>query len=127
MSGSIRRVRPGERSTPEGPGTPGVHRETAFAGDDHWVGYATTDPGVMSGWHHHGEHQTYLYVLTGQIALEHGSRGGERVVASAGDFVVIPKGTVHREGTPPGDPAAVVVVRTGTGPPVVPVEGPDPA
>jgi uncharacterized RmlC-like cupin family protein len=124
---SIRRVRPGDRTIPDGPATPGVHREIAFEGSDHWVGHATTVPGVMSGWHHHGDHDTFLYVVHGAIALEHGPDGSAQTLVSAGDFALVPRGVVHREGTPPGEPAEIVVVRIGSGPPVVAMEGPEPA
>lgn len=124
MSDTVRLVKPGDRMEPPGASTPGVHRQQAFTDDSRWVGYATTEPGVKSGWHHHGEHDTFLYVVRGSIELEYGPGGEARAAAEAGDFVHVPAGVVHREGTPPGDPGEIVVVRVGRGPAVVPVEGP---
>jgi uncharacterized RmlC-like cupin family protein len=38
--------------------TAGVLREQAFSTEDVWVGLVTTEPGEMSAWHHHGDHDT---------------------------------------------------------------------
>jgi uncharacterized RmlC-like cupin family protein len=123
--GEIRLVKPGDRTVPPGASTLGVNRELAFADDNRWVGYANTVPGVKSGWHHHGDHDTFIYVLRGSMELEYGPGGTTRVLAEAGDFVHVPAGTIHREGTPPGEPAEAVVVRVGRGPAVVAVTGPE--
>jgi len=123
--GDIRIVKPSDLAEPPGASTPGVNRQVAFADGGRWVGYATTNPGVKSGWHHHGEHDTFIYMLRGAIELDFGPGGVSQVTAEAGDFIHVPLGTVHREGTPPGEPAAMVVVRVGRGPAVVPVEGPE--
>lgn len=104
--------------------TGGIRRFEAFADDERWVGYATTTPDAWSGWHHHGRHDTFFYLIKGTIELEYGEGGRERVAAESGDFVHVPAGLVHREGTPPGDPAEAVVVRVGQGPTVVNVDGP---
>ncbi len=54
--------------------------------------------------------------------------GGRDVVdAQVGDFVFVPPHTVHREGNPTSGESALVVVRAGSGEPVVNVDGPDPA
>ncbi len=45
--------------------TAGVLREQAFFTDDVWIGIVTTEPGAMSAWHHHGDHDTYAYVVSG--------------------------------------------------------------
>lgn len=47
--------------------TPGIRRRQAFAGDNRRVGHVETQPGEWSGWHHHGETDTYLYVLAGGL------------------------------------------------------------
>lgn len=106
------------------PPTPGMIRELAFGGDDRWVGYVRTEPGVRSGWHHHGETDTYFYVLRGRIEFEFGPDGARRVSVGPGDFAHMPPGLVHREGTTPDEPAELVLVRIGSGAPVVNVEGP---
>ncbi len=119
-------VRPHERHAAEGPSTPGMVREVAFAGDDRWVGHVHTEPGVWSGWHHHGETDTYFYVLQGAIELEFGPGGLERLAVGVGDFAHVPPGVIHREGTTPQEPGELILVRTGPGQPVVNVEGPEP-
>ena len=118
-------IGPGERTTAAGPATPGMIREAAFIADDRWVGVVRTEPGVRSGWHHHGETDSYFYVLSGAMELEFGPAGGEVLRVEAGDYVHVPRGLVHREGTPPDQPAEVALVRIGQGAPVVNVEGPE--
>jgi uncharacterized RmlC-like cupin family protein len=121
-----RAVGPDQRTVAAGPATPGMIREVAFTGDDRWVGIVHTEPGVWSGWHHHGEMDTYFYVLRGAIELEFGPAGRERLRVGAGDFTHVPRGVIQREGTAPDEPAEAVLVRIGSGAPVVNVEGPDP-
>jgi uncharacterized RmlC-like cupin family protein len=121
---SVRRVQPAER-TPGQP-TPGMHREQAVATEGMWAGHVTTDAGSISGWHHHGEHETSIYVVSGRLRMEFGPRGTETVDAVAGDFVYVPPKAIHREGNPSDETSGLVVVRSGTGEAVVNVEGPAP-
>jgi uncharacterized RmlC-like cupin family protein len=110
-----------------GDATPGMVREQAIAVEGLWSGLVTTEQGMTSGWHHHGEHDTSIYVAAGRLRMEFGAGGGDVVEAAAGDFVFVPKGAVHREGNPGDGPSALVVVRAGSGPTVVNVDGPAPA
>jgi len=89
-----------------------------------WAGTVLTDPAAFSGWHHHGEYDTYVYVISGRVSVESGPQGRDRVDAGADDFLYIPRGTVHREGNPDELPAHAVVVRVGSGQQVFNVEGP---
>jgi mannose-6-phosphate isomerase-like protein (cupin superfamily) len=98
--------------------TPGIRRRQAFAGDDRWVGHVETQPGEWSGWHHHGETDTYMYVLAGGLEFEFGP-ARERVLVGRGDFALMPAGVIHRERTAPGGPGEIVLVRIGPGPAVV--------
>src|SRR5205085_3860059 len=50
--------------------TPGMRREMAFEVPGLWAGLVHTEPGASSGWHHHGDHETSLYVVRGQLRLE---------------------------------------------------------
>jgi uncharacterized RmlC-like cupin family protein len=100
-------------------------REQAFAGEDRWVGLVRTEPGVRSGWHHHGDTDTYIYVVKGSIVVEFGPNGRERLNCGAGDFALVPGGIVHREGTSADEPAEAVIIRIGGGQPVFNVEGPE--
>jgi hypothetical protein len=47
--------RPAEQSA-------GMARLEAFRADDRWVGIVRSEPRGWSGWHHHGETETYFYV-----------------------------------------------------------------
>jgi len=105
--------------------TPGIVRKEAFASDGVWAGVATTDPGVISGWHHHGDHTTYLYVVSGRFRLESGPGGRDAMEGGPGDFLKIPPLTVHRESNPTAEEGRTVIVRIGRGPVVVNTEGPD--
>jgi uncharacterized RmlC-like cupin family protein len=122
---SIRTVRPEERKTlPGPPGAPFVRQE--MFGDGHvWVGMVTTEPGTSSPWHHHGEHETYVYVLEGEAIVEYGPGGAERMHATAdGSLHIISPGTAHREINPGSTPNRMIVVRVGEGPSVFPLDGP---
>jgi uncharacterized RmlC-like cupin family protein len=119
------RIGRGEMVEIESP--PEIRRQQAFAKPGLWAGIATTQPGLVSGWHHHGDHDTIVYVLSGRLAIEFGEGGRQAVQVTAGDFLVIPSGLVHREGTPTGDPSESVVIRAGgDGPPTIEVDGPSP-
>jgi uncharacterized RmlC-like cupin family protein len=121
----VRRIRPSDRV--EGPSTAGMARSQAVASDGMWAGHARTEPGMLSGWHHHGDHESAIYVLSGVLRMEFGPAGSGAFDAGPGDFVYVGRGAVHREGNPSDEPADVVVVRAGSGASVVNVEGPDPA
>jgi uncharacterized RmlC-like cupin family protein len=116
-------IRANDRTVPETGQTPGMVREEALSSEGLWVGVVRTEPGMVSSWHHHGDNDTYLYVLTGRIGVDYGAKGGESQEARAGDFMVIPKRLVHREsGT---EASEIVVVRVGQGKILFNVEGPE--
>ena len=120
--GQILVVTPGERTA--GPSTPGMDRQQAVATDAMWSGLVRTEAGMVSGWHHHGEYETTIYVLTGALRMEFGPDGSTTVAAGPGDFVYVPKGAVHRESNPSTGPADLVVVRAGQGESTINVDGP---
>ena len=70
-------VTPAERQP--GPVTPGMDRQQAFATEKTWSGFARTEPGMVSGWHHHGEYESVIYVLTGALKMEFGPNGSNTV------------------------------------------------
>ncbi|MDQ1688779.1 MAG: hypothetical protein QOK42_1754 [Frankiaceae bacterium] len=119
----VKLIRPDDRR--EGQMTPGVRREQAASTDRSWAGHVTTEAGVVSGWHHHGDYESHIYVVSGALRLESGPGGQDMVEAQPGDFVFVPPHTVHREGNPSSAEATVVVVRAGTGETVFNVDGPD--
>ncbi len=116
-------IRPADRSA--GQATSGMHREQAVSTDRSWGGYVTTDAGMVSGWHHHGDYESHIYVVSGALRMESGPGGRDVVEAAPGDFVFVPPHTVHREANPGPVEGAVVVVRAGSGAPVFNVDGPD--
>lgn len=115
-------VRPEQRV--EGDPTPGMIREEAVVADGLWAGLVRTDAHMVSGWHHHADYETSIYVVTGVLRMESGPGGGDVVEAGPGDFLHVPKGAVHRESNPGDNESQLVVVRAGYGPPVVNVESP---
>ena len=115
----IRKVSVGERAP--GQPTPGMTRSEAIVVDDMWSGTAHTEPGAVSGWHHHGDHDTIVYVVRGTFDVE---TADGVVQAIEGDFVHVPARVIHREGNSSETVAEVVLVRRGTGPVVVNVSGP---
>ena len=108
----------------EGDQTPGMTREQATATDGLWAGLVRTEAGMVSGWHHHGEYETSIYVLTGTLRMESGPNGETVVEAAPGDFLFVPQGAVHREANPGDSESQIVVVRSGQGRPVFNVDGP---
>jgi uncharacterized RmlC-like cupin family protein len=120
----VRHVPPGGRV--EADPTPGVRREQAIASDRMWAGVAYTEAGVVSGWHHHGDHESSIYVASGALRLEYGPGGARVIEARQGDFVHVPRGAIHREGNPTDAVSTLVVVRAGSGVPTVNVDGPEP-
>ncbi len=104
--------------------TPGMTRNVALHRDGMWSGTVDTDAGAVSAWHHHGEHDTTIYVVSGRMRLESGPDGEVAVEAGPGDFLRVPAGAIHRESNPGDDASHVVVVRCGHGAPTINVEGP---
>ena len=121
----VRSVPPAER-TPQ-PSAGGMVREEAVATPGMWAGLARTSPGADSGWHHHGDYESTIYVLSGQIRMESGPGGASVLEAGPGDFLYVAPGAIHRELNPGDAESQLVVVRGGSGPPVINVDGPAPA
>jgi uncharacterized RmlC-like cupin family protein len=123
MAASVRRIGPTERTG--GMGTPGMIREEALSTDGMWAGFLRTDAGMVSGWHHHGDYESTIYVLAGGLRMEFGIGGGDVIDAGPGDFLYVASGAVHRESNPTDTEAQAVVVRSGSGEPVFNVDGPE--
>lgn len=109
----IRVVKPSDRT--EGPPTPGMDRQEAFASDGMWAGFVRAEAGMTSGWHHHGEYESVIYVLTGGFRMEFGRDGAKSIEAGPGDFITVPRHAVHRESNPSAHPADFIVARAGRG------------
>jgi uncharacterized RmlC-like cupin family protein len=103
--------------------TPGMMRSRAFEVDTLWAGQVETEPGAVSGWHHHDVNETSLYVISGVLRFEFDGYDGH-LDAEAGDFVHVPPFTVHRESNPTDQPSVAVIARAGGGVPTVNVDDP---
>jgi uncharacterized RmlC-like cupin family protein len=103
-----------------------MDRRQLLEHEDRWLGWVRTDAGVAGGWHHHGDRDSYIYMLRGSITIEYGPGGREAVTVEAGDLIFNPPRMVHREITAPGELAELFVVRVGMGPQNFNVDGPDP-
>ena len=101
--------------------TSGMTRAHAIAADGLTSGTVTTKPGIVSGWHHHGTHETSIYVVRGTLHMEFAGGGFD---AHAGDFIPVPAGAVHRESNPGNEPNFAVFSRAGSGAVTVNVEDP---
>jgi uncharacterized RmlC-like cupin family protein len=67
-----------------------MRRTEAVATERLWTGIVHTAAGCFSGWHHHGEHESVIYVAAGGLRLESGAAGCDVLDAGPGDFVFIP-------------------------------------
>jgi len=101
-----------------------MRREQAVLTEEMWAGLVRTEPHMVSGWHHHGDYETSIYVISGALRMESGPGGESIVEAGPGDFLFVPKGAIHRESNPGDVESQIVVVRSGKGPAVFSIEGP---
>jgi uncharacterized RmlC-like cupin family protein len=101
--------------------TAGMSRRHAITVDGLTSGTVSTAPGVMSGWHHHGTHETSICVVRGVLRMEF---EGGAFQADEGDFIHVPPGAVHRESNPGSEPSLAVFSRAGSGAVTINVEGP---
>jgi quercetin dioxygenase-like cupin family protein len=101
-----------------------MERRESAAGDARIIA-VRTQPGLVSGWHHHADYSTYGYIIAGRLRLESGPAGSSVVEGGPGDFFVVPPHTVHRESNPSDEEQVIVGFRIGSGETVVNVEAPD--
>ena len=104
--------------------TAGMIRERAIEVEGMWAGLTRTAPGNTTAWHHHGDHETAIYIVSGRLRMESGPGGSEVIEAAPGDFLHVPPGAIHRESNPGDGESSIVVVRAGSGPPTVNVDAP---
>lgn len=119
---SVRKVAPAERI--ESDPTGGMVREEAIATERVWAGFVRTAPHMTSDWHQHGDHETTIFVLSGVCRIESGPGGKVATEGHAGDFLLVPPQTIHRESNPSDEESHLVVVRAGSGAPTINVNGP---
>lgn len=105
--------------------TPGVDRRLAFETENNVMVRSIVEGGSATGWHHHGERHVYVYLVEGDVALEYGPDGRDRLEGSAPMFAHIPPKVVHRD-INPAEPEQISVINfVGSGPMVVNVDEPD--
>ena len=119
-------VRRSERKLPTQT-TPGMQRDEIFATGGTWIGTVRTEPGVETGWHHHGAYESYVYVLEGTARMEFGPGGQERLDCHPGDVVRVAPGVIHREITIGDRPSEALLLRVGSGQVTFNTDGPEPA
>jgi uncharacterized RmlC-like cupin family protein len=105
--------------------TPDAERSDQWKREGRWAAWIRNDAGDVSDWHHHAANVTYVYVSRGSLTMESGPGEAERVVARAGDFVVVPPFAVHRETTGPDADLEAFVIRIGGEPEHIRLDGPE--
>jgi uncharacterized RmlC-like cupin family protein len=123
--GPVRLIRATDRVIADAGQSPGMIREEAMSSEGVWAGFVKSSPGMASGWHHHGEHDTFVYVLRGALRIEYGAGGREHAEGGPGDFLHIPARAVHREASGRPEGAESVVFRVGSGELLFNLEGPE--
>jgi uncharacterized RmlC-like cupin family protein len=73
---------------------PGVSAETVGAKAIH-LQIITIPPGARAKAHKHADHETALYVLSGEAGMYFGERLERHLVSRSGDFVYIPANVPH--------------------------------
>lgn len=121
-------IGPSDRVTLPAPPGAGFLRQACIDDGHVWAGFASTEPGTASPWHHHGAYTTYILPLRGEGVVEFGPGENDRVLLRAdGTVYVIPPGLVHRELNPCATKNQAFIVRVGHGPAVVAAEPTDAA
>ncbi|HSJ92568.1 MAG TPA: cupin domain-containing protein [Gaiellaceae bacterium] len=70
-------------------------------------------PGAHAEPHLHEEHESAVYVLSGEAVMWHGERLEQRMDIRAGDFVYIPAGVPHLPANASeSEPVVAVIART---------------
>ncbi len=120
MTSELKLIKKDAQKADENP-TPGMTRSHAITANGLTSGQVSSSPGMVSGWHHHGTHETSIYVVEGTLHMEF---EGGAFDARKGDFIHVPAGAVHRESNPGSEPNLAVFSRAGSGVATVNVDGP---
>jgi uncharacterized RmlC-like cupin family protein len=103
----------------------GVAGHEAFHHAHGWVGFLRLEPGASSPWHHHGEWDSYAYVLAGVLRWEHGPGGDDATEIAAGGVGHMPAWMIHRDVSAGEEDLEIVLFRAGHGELTIDVAGPD--
>ena len=102
----------------------GVIGQQAFRHDQGWVGFLRLEPGASSPWHHHGEWDSYAYVIAGVLRWEFGADGRDSIEIGAGDTGHMPAWRIHRDVSAGEEDLEMVLFRAGRGELTIDVPGP---
>jgi uncharacterized RmlC-like cupin family protein len=102
----------------------GSSGEEVFHDPAAWLGVLELAPGAASGWHHHGDWDSYAYVIEGVLRWEYGPGGGAFIQVTAGDVGRMPARLVHRDVSAGDTGLKLVLFRTGQGQLTIDVPGP---
>ena len=109
-----------------GPSTPGIQRDFAYRDDGVMVIRSKTEPGVVSGWHRHGNYHVHGYMAKGSMLIEFGPEGKESVLVEEAGYFHVPPHTTHRETNPSKtDGQDIILFLSGRGDLVQNLEGPE--
>ncbi|AZO62236.1 MAG: cupin domain-containing protein [Mesorhizobium sp.] len=72
----------------------------------------TMPPGARAKAHMHENHETAIYVLSGEVHTWYGDRLEHHEVVKAGDLFYIPAGVPHLPANLSGAPSSAVIART---------------
>jgi quercetin dioxygenase-like cupin family protein len=110
---------------PEVMASPGITRHLAFKGAGFQVLRASSDPGVISGWHHHVDNDVYGFCISGSARIESETGEQDAITVGPGDFFHVPAHTVHREINPSQEEGnELVLFLYGSGPTVFNIDEP---
>lgn len=91
---------------------PGISAESVGACGIH-LQLVTIPPGGKAKAHLHAQHETALYVLSGESGVWYGEELQEHLMACAGDFLYIPANMPHLPYNPSQmEPCVAVIART---------------
>lgn len=127
--GGIKIIRPSERdcNTAQTSGMvreAGVSAETSGASKI-WCGYVVTPPGLASGAHHHGDCETAIYVVRGNVRFYFGDMLEMHEDVQTGDFLYVAPNAIHvEENLSTSEPVEFIVSRGCSG--IIVVNVPDP-
>jgi hypothetical protein len=119
-----RLVRPADRV--EGERTPGMTREQAIAVDGMWAGLVRTEAHMMTGWHHHADYDTTVYVVDGSLRMESGPGEPRWLTQAQATSCTCRRAQSTERATRATRSPGSLCVRAGSGPAVVNVDGPAP-
>src|SRR5689334_2042993 len=105
--------------------TQGIVRRKAFEFENAIISQSQIAPGAISGWHHHGAHHLYGYIVSGRLQLEYILKHREIASLDARYFFHVQPQLVHRDINRNKDHDVLVVnILIGTGPAVTNVDSP---